>query len=182
MKFKEAIRHAVNIFENDQTFLNKIKEEDPTMVKQLPILKKLNQQGFLTNQSQAGTRKKGKGYEIHERAFVSGFMKQGDAAEFIKKMALYTDKNAIFVPICGDTVAIPANLDIPLTISRQKGVITIVTHASTAIPQSIETMFRKDVELNKTERVVFILCWDPEWNRVASNKGGLFWNILRCLH
>jgi hypothetical protein len=188
MRFKDAVKRAVDMFENDKEFLERIKEEDPEMVKQLPILKQINKFGFLTTESQAGLRRKGKssidgkGYEIHERAYISGFMKEEAAAEFIKKMALHTDKNAIFVPKCSDAVAIPADLDIPLTTSKAKGIVSVVTHASTAIPQSVEDMFRKGVKLNKTEKVVFILCWDPEFNRLASGRNGLFRDILRILH
>jgi len=182
MKFKEAIKRAVDIFENDRTFFDRINEEDPTMVKQLPILKEINRLGFLTNNSQAGLKRKGKGYEIHERAYVGGFMKEKEAATFIKKMALHTDKNAIFVPMCSDAAIIPADLDIPLTTSKEKGVITVVTHMSAAIPQNVEDMFRKMVKLNKSEKVVYILCWDPEFNRLASGKNGLFRDVLHCLH
>jgi hypothetical protein len=188
MKFKEAVKRAVDMFENDREFLERITIEDPTMAKQLPILKQINQLGFLTTESQAGLKRKGKssidskGYELYERAYISGFMKEEEAANFIKKMALHTDKNAIFVPKCSDAVAIPADLDIPLTTSKAKGKISVVTHASTAIPQSVEDMFRKGVKLNRTEKAVFILCWDPEFNRLASGKNGLFRDILKCLH
>jgi hypothetical protein len=182
MKFKEAVKRAVDMFENDKEFLERITVEDPTMVKHLPILKQINQLGFLTTESQAGLRKKGKDYEIHEKAYVCGFMQEKEAEEFIKKMGLHTDKNAIFVPTCGDNVIIPSNLDIPLTTSKQKGKISVDTHMSMAIPQSAENMFRKWVKLNKTEKAVYIYCWDPEWNRLASGKNGLFRDVLKCLH
>jgi hypothetical protein len=187
MKFKDAVKRAVDMFENDREFLERIKIEDPTMVKQLPILKQINQLGFLTTESQAGLRKKGKSsidgkdYEIHEKAYVCGFMQEKEAGEFIKKMALHTDKNAIFVPTCCDDVIIPRNLDIPLTTSKQNGKISVDTHMSMAIPQSAENMFRKWVKLNKTEKAVYIYCWDPEWNRLASGKNGLFRDVLKCL-
>jgi hypothetical protein len=56
-----------------------------------------------------------------------------------------------------------------------------VTHISAAIPQRAEDMFRKAVRLNKSEKVVYILCWDPEWNRLASNRDGLFRDVLKYL-
>ena len=176
------------MFENDKEFLERIRVEDPTMVKQLPILKQINQLGFLTENSQAGLRRKGKSsidgkdYEIHERAYVSGFMQEKEAAEFIKKMALHTDKNAIFVPTCCDDVIIPPDLDIPLTTIKKNGKINVETHMSVAIPQSVEDMFRKMVKLNRTEKAVYIFCWDPEFNRLASGKNGLFRDVLKCLH
>jgi len=181
MKFKEAIKRAVDMFDNDKEFLERITVEDPTMVKHLPILKQINQLGFLTYGSQAGLRKKGKDYEIHERAYVEGFMQEKEAGEFIKKMAFHTDKNAIFVPTCCDDVIVPPSLDIPLTTTKKNGKISVDTHMSTAIPKSVEDMFRKRVKLNKTEKAVYIFCWDPEFNRMASGKNGLFRDVLRYL-
>jgi hypothetical protein len=181
MKFKEAVKRAVDMFENDKVFLERITVEDPTMVKHLPFLKQINQLGFLTENSQAGLRRKGKDYEIYERAFVGGFMQEKEAAEFIKKMALHTDKNAIFVPTCCDDVIVPPNLDIPLTTTKKNGKISVDTHMAVAIPQRVEDMFRKSVKLNKTEKAVYIFCWDPEFNRLASGKNGLFRDVLKCL-
>ena len=79
MKFAEAQKKAVDLFETE-AFLQRIKEEDATMLKHLPLLQKMNKHGFLTVESQAGNRSKGKGYEILERAYVVGFMKEyGDS-------------------------------------------------------------------------------------------------------
>lgn len=180
MKFADAIKHAVDMFDST-VFLDRIRTEDPTMMKQLSIVKRINQLGFLTNASQAGLKRKIKGGEIHERAYVTGFMKEKEATEFIRKMALYTDKNAIYAPVCNENVVIPANLDIPLTITKKKGIVTVVTHDSMAHPKSVNYIFRQEVGLNKTEKAVYIICWDSEWNRLASNKDGLFRDIIRCL-
>lgn len=182
MKFQEAIKYAVDMFDNNEVFLNRVREEDPAMIKQLPIVKRINQLGFLTNASQAGLKRKIKGGEIHERAYVTGFMKEKEATEFIRKMALHTDKNAIYAPVCNENVVIPANLDIPLTIAKKKGIVTVVTHDSMAHPKSVNDIFRGEVGLNKTEKAVYIICWDSEWNRLASNKDGLFRDILKMLH
>jgi hypothetical protein len=87
------------------SFAEKIKEEDPLMVKYLPLLQKINKAGFLTINSQAGHHSKGKHYqtgkpyELTERAYLIGFMLEKDAAKFIKAMAIQTDKNAIFLPV-----------------------------------------------------------------------------------
>jgi hypothetical protein len=42
MKFNAAQKKAVSMFDNPE-FIANIKEEDPTMVKHLDILKKINQ-------------------------------------------------------------------------------------------------------------------------------------------
>ena len=147
------------------------------MVKHLPLLQKMNKHGFLTINSQAGNRSKGKGYEILERAYVVGFMKEKDAEQFIKNMAIRTDKNAIYVPVCNET---PSSLDVPLTITK-KDDVTVNTHMSTSLPKEAEEFFRKMASLSKSEKVVFIFCWDPMWCRLASRRNGLFTEVLKVL-
>ena len=116
MKFDDAVKRSVNMF-NDATFKKRIEEEDASMLKHLPILQKMNRLGYLTTESQAGRKSSGKSYidgkpyVIHERSYISGFMLESKAVDFIKNMALHTDKNAVFVPYCNDNVYIPSNLD-----------------------------------------------------------------------
>jgi hypothetical protein len=182
MKFREAQKRAVELFESD-AFLERIKEEDSTMLKHLPLLQKINKSGFLTIESQAGNHMKGiskvdgKPYELLERAYITGFMLEKEAIEFIKNMGIYTDKNAVYVPICDPT---PSSLDIPLTITKKKEII-VETHMSPAIPKETDEFFKKMVHLHKTEKVVFIFCWDPVWCRVASGKRGLFTEVYGIL-
>ena len=183
MKFADALKKATTLFDSN-SFFERIKDEDPTMIKYLPLLQKINKSGFLTTQSQAGNRTKGfsshdgEPYELLERAFITGFMLEKDAVKFIKNMAVHTDKNAIYVPVCKET---PASLDIPLTIVRRKSDIRIETHMSTSLPKSTEASFRKMVHLNKSEKVVFIFCWDSKWCRSASDKNGLFTEVHSIL-
>ena len=183
MKFADALEKATARFESD-SFFERIKDEDPTMIKHLPLLQKINKCGFLTTESQAGNREKGisskdgKPYELIERAFITGFMLEKDAVEFIKNMAVHTDKNAIYVPVCADT---PGSLDIPLTLVKRKSDIQIETHMSTSLPKSTEASFRKMVHLNASEKAVFIFCWDSKWCRSASDKNGLFTQVYRII-
>ena len=58
MEFKEAHSMAIHKFDTDD-FLTRIREEDDTMLKHLPILKKINEKGLLTTGSQAGSKYKG---------------------------------------------------------------------------------------------------------------------------
>ena len=168
-------------------FIKRIKEEDDTMLKHLPILKEINKNEFLTTESQAGRKRSGISkvdhmhYEISERAYITGFMIKSKAIEFIKQMAFYTDKNAIFIPVCSNSVNIPASLDIPLTITKKGDITLVETHASTALPNNVWEMYRKQSHINKTEKIVFILCWDSKWNRGASGHSGLFIDILKIL-
>ena len=147
------------------------------MLKHLPLLQKINKNGFITVESQAGNRSKGKGYEIIERAYITGFMKETDAEQFIKNMAIHTDKNAVYVPVCNET---PPSLDIPLTITKQEDV-RVTTHMSATLPKEAEAFFRKMASLSKSEKVVFIFCWDPMWCRLASRRTGLFTEVLKVL-
>jgi hypothetical protein len=41
--------------------------------------------------------------------------------------------------------------------------------------------FRKEANINKTEKIVYVFCWDTKWNRDASNKTGLFTDVYKIL-
>jgi hypothetical protein len=186
MKFNEARDAAVAMF-GEKSFIEKIKEEDPLMVKYIPLLQKINKAGFLTTNSQAGNRsrgkhfKTGKPYELVERAYLEGFMLETDAAKFIKSMGINTDKNAIFRPVGVSANALPSELDIPLTITKMGSSTTVITHTTVGLPKEWSDSFKKMAHLNKSEKVVFILCWDTHWGRSASGKSGLFTQVIDCL-
>ena len=181
MKFNEAKAHAVALF-NSAEFKERVNEEDATMLRQLATLQEINRNGFITVNSQAGAKAKGKhhetgkAYENIERAYLMGFMLETKAPEFIKNMGLKTDKNAVFVPVCSDDINLPSALDIPLTITTSAGTTKVDTHFSSALPKSAFDSFKKQVKLSKSEKVVFIFCWDSEWGRK-----GLFKDVLRIL-
>ena len=181
MKFNEAKAHAVALF-NLAEFKERVNEEDATMLRQLATLQEINRNGFITVNSQAGAKAKGKhhetgkAYENIERAYLMGFMLETKAPEFIKNMGLKTDKNAVFVPVCSDDINLPSALDIPLTITTSAGTTKVDTHFSSALPKSAFDSFKKQVKLSKSEKVVFIFCWDSEWGRK-----GLFKDVLRIL-
>ena len=181
MKFNEAKAHAVALF-NSAEFKERVNEEDATMLRQLATLQEINRNGFITVNSQAGAKAKGKhhesgkAYENIERAYLMGFMLETKAPEFIKNMGLKTDKNAVFVPVCSDDINLPSALDIPLTITKSAGTTKVDTHFSSALPKSAFDSFKKQVKLSKSEKVVFIFCWDSEWGRK-----GLFKDVLRIL-
>ncbi len=171
----------------EKSFEENIKEEDPLMVKYLPLLQKINKAGFLTTNSQAGHRSKGKHfqtgkpYELIERAYLEGFMLESDAAKFIKAMGIETDKNAIYRPVGASATEMPPELDIPLTIVKKGSKTSVETHTSVGLPKEWSDSFKKMAHLNKSEKVVFILCWDAQWGRSAAGKQGLFTQILECL-
>lgn len=186
MKFSEAVKKAVNMLDSED-FAQRVEEEDPTMKKQIPLLKEINKSGFLTFDSQAGRGSKGlhyqtkEPYEIKERAYIMGFMLEERAVKFIKIMGLETDKNVMYVPLCKDSLYIPKELDIPLTISIQKKTVTVSTHMSAAMPKTTGEFLKKMVHLNKSEKAFLVFCWDPLWNRLASGKKGLFTELASVL-
>ena len=173
MKFKEPQKKAVAKFDNLE-FIENIKDEDPTMIKHLDILKEINEYGFLTTNSQAGR----KTLIIYERSYILGFMLKKDAIKFIKVMSIETDKNAVYVSI-NNAYADP-KLDIPLSIEKnKKDEWEVFTHMSTSVPKTFWDKERKKLELD--EDIVYIFCWDPKWNRNASSKMGLFTDVLKIL-
>ena len=184
MNFKEAQQMAVHKFDTED-FLTRIKEEDDTMLKHLPILKKINEKGLLTTGSQAGRKQKGisvinnNHYVMEERAFVEGFMPYKTAVTFLTKMNLNTDKNAVNVFISENPKFFKSELDIPLTICTQNNKTNIETHMPLSIPIHTLNMFKREHKINKGENVLYVFCWDPVWNRDASS--GLFADVLRNL-
>jgi len=185
MKFDKALETSIKLLGSTE-FKERANEEDPTMIKHFPILQQINRQGFLTTNSQAGRYHKGKHYqtgkpyEISERAYIDGFLHESKVEEFIKQMALKTDKIAVYIPSCS-TLNIPSKYDVPLTVTTTDGKTTVTTHMSLAIPTDVLDFFKKEAHINKSERVAYIFAWDPMWNRDASGKKGLFTEVLQIL-
>ena len=170
MKFKAAQKKAVAKFD-DPEFIANIKEEDSTMAKHLDILKQINENGYLTKNSQAGRKTS----RENEKAYIQGFMMKKHAIKFITKMNIETDKNAVYVSI-NEKEPI---FNIPLTIEKNKW--EVVTHMSLTIPLRIWNQERKYLNIDKDENIVYIFCWDPKWNRNGSSKTGLFTDVLKIL-
>ena len=179
MKWKDAQTKRILMFSSPD-FLKRIEEEDSSMLTHMDILKKINMAGYLTIQSQGGHKSNGKSYEIHERAYIEGFMLEKDAEEFIKNLGIYTDKVGVYIPYSLD-IKLPSSLDVPLTIQKKNNNWEVVTHTSIALPKNVWDMYRKEVGLNKNDKIALILCWDTKWNRNASSINGLFTDVLKIL-
>ncbi len=186
MKFQEAKAAAVKMLSSPE-FKQRVIEEDETMLKHFDIIKKINSSGFLTIESQAGNKKTGtnpdtkKRYEIIERAYISGFMLESEAADFIKNMGIHTDKNAVYIAGCADDVYLPSALDTPLTIQKSGRKWEVATHGTMTLPNYVWEMYRKQLHINKSEKIVHIFCWDSKWVRNASGPAGLFTDVLKIL-
>lgn len=186
MKFQEALKEAVKHLSSPE-FRQRVKEEDERMLSEIDILCEINKKGFLTHDSQSGRKEKGKHYldkkpyTIDERAYIAGFMLRSKAAAFLEKIHLHTDKMAFVVPSVDCTLDIPTEFDIPLTIQTHSGQKEIISHMSPAVPQDYKSFQLKQSKINKSEPVVYVYCFDPQWNRYSSSRAGLFKDVLRCL-
>ena len=177
MQFNEAQINAIYKF-TSADFIKRINDEDDTMLKHLDILQNINMKGFLTVQSQAGNKIINKKYEIYEKAFIAGFMLEDIAIKFMKNFNIYTDKNCINIPYSNN---ISTSLDIPLTITNKNGEINVDTHFPHVFTEEIWNYYRNELKLDKSEKIVFILCWDNKWNRNASDIDGLFIDAYKIL-
>jgi hypothetical protein len=52
---------------------------------------------------------------------------------------------------------------------------------STALPNGVFESYKKFLKINKSEKVVYLFCWDTQWNRLASNNNGLFKDMIKVL-
>jgi hypothetical protein len=182
MDFNNIIKKAVKKL-SSKSFKNRIKNEDISMLKSLPILKKINLLGYVTFESQAGNKTIDNDTEISERSFIIGFMKENNAVKFIKYTNIHTDKLSFYVPIVSNNVYLPATLDIPLTkiynIKTKK--TTIFTHTSFLLPENVAMQYKKQYEIEKNKDIVIVMCIDNIWNRNALKKDGLFINVVKIL-
>ena len=98
-EFERARRVAVRMIQT-RAFAKDIEEEDPSMVRYIPHLRRLNQLGMITFDSQSGKRarfahyKTGKRVDTVERAYCYGFVYAAVADSVIQWMWDNTDKYA----------------------------------------------------------------------------------------
>jgi len=182
MKFPAAVRKSVKHLSSEK-FKKRVMSEDPTMWKHVGILKEINQQGYITSDSQAGKHLKPTAeYDMWEKAYIFGFMLESKAGAFIQQMSMHTDKLAQVIhyskePGLYDNM--PRALDIPLTINKVDE--NVQTHMSNLVPFEIWDKRRKELSIDASEKIVYVMCYDLQWNRNASEPGGLFKDVLRIL-
>ena len=180
MKFKAALAHKVKEMQSDD-FKERDINKDDSMMKHVPLLVDINRAGFLTINSQAGKEMQYENGVITERAYIHGFMLEKTAKEFIEKMGTYTDKNA------GQFIAAGGYDDYkfgtPLTVVKNTstGKIKYETNLFMGLPTQVYERYLKFCKIDKSEKVVYVQCWDPIWKRNASGKKGLFTDVLRVL-
>lgn len=197
-KYRKHLKSRMEYLGSDD-FLQRCDEEAPDMVAAIPYLQQMNGLGYLTYDSQQGTLHRGSYGELHERAYISGFMQKSIAEKFIKLMGIQTDKVAIYSPCIpmeeNKIFKLPSSLHIPLTLSKPKNSsTTVATHNSFVYPWSwYKTTLREaglfGTFVTKNKNVldlVLVCCYDTTWNRLATlskgNKGhGLFTDVINIL-
>ena len=198
MKFADAQKKMIEYLSSDE-FTSR--EDAETTVSSVPILKRIVRGGFLTDNSQEGLIMNGfnpdskRYYHIEERAYVTGFLKSEKALALVAWINSYTDKVAFVIDsdpskaydtlfFEGDTKLVPS---IPVTVegsSPTKGKITKLepaTTLTTRLPEKVVEFQKKNVHINKAEKVFYVAVFDPKYGRKAAGVGGLYADILKGL-
>lgn len=180
MKFKDALAHSVKKLQSDE-FKERVMIEDDSMMKYVPLLVDINRAGFLTNDSQAGNETNYENGVITERAYIHGFMLEKTAKEFIEKMGISTDKNAGQIFAAGGYDDYKFGTPLTVTKNTSTGEIKYETNLFMGLPTQVYERYLKECKIDKSEKVVYVQCWDPIWKRNAASKKGLFTDVLRVL-
>ena len=181
MRFDDARKATVKYLESDEF---KEREDAQDSQTDVPYLIDINRRGFLTQNSQPGNEARGKNpmtgksYHIEERAYVSGFMKTKQGIEFVRRFNAFSDKTCYINQVIDESCA-PVNTDYWLPLTKSNG--EVFTRSSLWIPTETFEFMKKQAKINKSESVVYIMCFDPVWNRKASGRNGLFRDILKAL-
>jgi len=164
------------------------------------LLQAIIKNGYITDGSQEGSIKTGyneitkRYYRIEERAYVTGFMKDAQAKEFVSLLNTYSDKVAYIARIDSSKAFeesfyknASATPSIPVTVQGSSPTKTTITklepftHVITVFPEKIMDFERKQIHLNKAEHAAYVICFDPKYGRKAASKNGLYGDILKAL-
>jgi len=177
MKFKEVQKNIISYLSSEE-----FKSREDAQTTNTDLLIEINKLGFITENSQEGVIQKGYNketklsYEIHERAYVTGFMLKDKALDFVNKIN-NSNKVAFIVSECSDEKYIYVSISKNSKTNEFKGDTKLYTSLSSEIINAI----KKDMKLNKSENIEFICCFDPVYGRKASSKYGLYKTIIDSL-
>ena len=138
----------------------------------VPLLQDMAKYGFIVVDHQMGIRRKGT-TDVHERAYVTGFMLESLAEKFLPTVTLYTDKTAIFTPV----VEYMHQFGTPVKVEYKDRKMTIKSVIENELDEDIFDEYIKEAKLSFQEPIVYITCWDPVWNRNATDSSGLFYQV-----
>lgn len=171
LSFAEAQQAMIAYLDSDE-FITREDAEDtvPNRAK----LQKLCSLGLITVDSQQGS--KNDQYQYVERAYVFGFMRPVMAEQVNQDLARnQSDKMFLILPV--SHIADTREQRIPLTIDRNK----MATSSSTHIEKPYFDFGKSNARIRKSEKVVFVLCFDPVWARPATSPHGLYKDLMKAL-
>lgn len=190
MKFKDAQKFVIKYLESD-SFKNR--EDAETTINTIPLLKTINNNGFITENSQQGINSSGYNsstglyYSIKERAYISGFMKTQHAVKFTSWINTHTDKVAFIIYQVNKNVDFSKLPFIPVTVTangKDKSDLTNFkpyTKIRTVLPENDITFLKKNSKLNLNESIEYISVIDPVYGRKSTNKNGLISDVIHGL-
>ena len=191
LSFEKAKEWLIHHLDSD---VFKRRENASNTISSVPILQEIIRHNMITENSQEGIISRGynedskKFYVIKERAYLSGFMKHGNANKLVNYINTYTDKVAFIVAV------VPS--DIYESIETSRIAVTIQASAKLAenandftiasiVPQFFGTdefNFTKTLSNLKDDvKVDLVMCFDPQYGRLASSKNGLYADVLKGL-
>ena len=172
------------------------RENASDTISSVPILQEIVRHNMITENSQEGIISKGYNehsknfYVIKERAYLSGFMKHPAALKLVNYLNIYTDKVAFIVMVVPTEVeeylrATKANITVTVEASAKSAEkVTNFTTASIA-PQFIDesglTFKKSSSNIREDVEVDLVMCFDPQYGRLASSKDGLYEDVLKGL-
>lgn len=177
MKFKDVLKKYMEQTKTSD-YTKDILKKDIFMEPCIPLLKLMPLLGFLPMEFQSGITRK-EDTMIRNRAFITGLMEESHAQSFLLHMSVYTDKTAVYVPIVdeihNEDYTVPVSLE-----TTSKKINIKQYYYMRATEDDYEAIF-KSVDLAKKEKVVYLVCWDPVWNKDASAPEGLFSYMISVL-
>ena len=174
----------------------KRRENASNTVSSVPILQEIVKHNMITENSQEGVISKGYNerskefYVIKERAYLSGFMKHPAALKLVNYLNTYTDKVAFITMVVPTEVeeylrATKGNITVTVEASAKSAEkVTNFTTASIAqqfIDESGLTFMKGLLNIREDVEVDLVMCFDPQYGRLASSKDGLYADVLKGL-
>jgi hypothetical protein len=92
MKFTDAVKEMIKYLDSDEF---RDREDAENTNRSLKFIKKINKKQYLTFDSQEGILDKK--YNIHERAYIIGFMKKSHAIKYNKNLNSNYNKVAVII-------------------------------------------------------------------------------------
>ena len=193
LSFEKAKEWLIEHLESD---IFKEREDAQNTISSIPILQEIVKNNMITENSQEGIILKGynehskKFYVIKERAYLSGFMKHDAALKLINYLNRYTDKVAFITMVVpteveGDLRDIGANITVTVQASAKTAEKATNFTTFSIAPQYVDprgfAIQKSASNIREDVKVQLVMCFDPQYGRLASSKDGLYADVLKGL-